>query len=386
MEEKKANISTSDIKSTSSFIKSLGGAKGIYNYLLSKKININIDSIYKWKNNGIPHRYILYIKELADNKNITLPEDIFPNNMPSMINKTEIISNSDNNREGFPQKKSRIVLYLALVTFIVLILQFLYYQNNSKILNQKIVKLENLISSISIKDYDSELYSLNNVINEQKALLQKHSLEIKELNITTTTNNNKIKNLEANILELSNNNYKTNASKQNNSAKILMHLMIIKDNIKFSSPNLNNIDLINNYFSKINTTKNVNLSLRNINNLSKVNLKSHKEIEEKISSILINVNKKENYIPDNNTKINIFKYLKKLIRIRKIDNSVFMDKNNIHTNIINNLAIYNYDYILNEFKSVNNNIELNHWLKDVHNLKILFESLDNIINWLILRG
>jgi hypothetical protein len=63
-----------------------------------------------------------------------------------------------------------------------------------------------------------------------------------------------------------------------------------------------------------------------------------------------------------------------------------MDKNNIHTNIINNLAIYNYDYILNEFKSVNNNIELNHWLKDVHNLKILYESLDNIIKWLILRG
>jgi hypothetical protein len=362
MEEKKTNISTSYIKNTSSFIKSLGGAKGIYNYFLSKNVNINIDSIYKWKNNGIPHRYILYIKELADNKDITLPEDIFPNNITSMINKTEIISNSDNNKKGFPQKKSRIVLYLVLVTFIVLILQFLYYQNNSKILNQKIVKLENLISSISIKDYDSELYSLNNAIYEQKALLQKHSLEIKELNSTTTAKNNKIKNLEANILELTNNNYKTNASQQNNSAKILMHLMIIKDNIKFSSPNLNNIDLINNYFSKINTTKNINLSLRNINNLSKVNLKSHKEIGEKISSILININKNENYIPDNNTKINILKYLKKLIKIRKIDNSVFMDKNNIHTNIINNLAIYNYDYILNAFKSVNNNIELNHWL------------------------
>ena len=386
MEEKKTNISTSYIKSTSSFIKSLGGAKGIYNYLLSKKVNINIDSIYKWKNNGIPHRYILYIKELADNKGIKLPEDIFPTNMVSMIKKTEIISNSDSSGKEFPQKKNRIVIYLALVTFIVLILQFLYYQNNSKILNQKIAKLENLILSISIKDYDSKLYSFNNVIDEQKTLLKKHSLKIKELNTTTTTNKNKIKSLEVNIFELSNNNYKTNTYQQNNSAKILMHLMIIKDNIKFSNPNLNNIDLINNYFSKINTTENINLSLKNINNLSKINLKSHKEVGEKISSILININKNENYIPDNNTKINIFKYLKKLIRIRKIDNSVFMDKNNIHTNIINNLAIYNYDYILNEFKSVNNNIELNHWLKDVHNLKILYESLDNIIKWLILRG
>ena len=105
MEEKKTNISTSYIKNTSSFIKSLGGAKGIYNYLLSKNVNINIDSIYKWKNNGIPHRYLLYIKELADNKGITLPEDIFPANMFSMIKKTEIISNSDSTGEGFSQKK-----------------------------------------------------------------------------------------------------------------------------------------------------------------------------------------------------------------------------------------------------------------------------------------
>jgi len=386
MEEKKTNISTSYIKNTSSFIKSLGSAKGIYTYLLSKNVNINIDSIYKWKNNGIPHRYLLYIKELADNKGIALPEDIFPNNMVSMIKKTEIISNSDSTGEEFSKKKNRIILYLALVTFIVLILQFLYYQNNSKILNQKISKLENMISSIPIKDYDSELYSLHNVLDERMTLLEKHSLKIKELNTTTTTNKNEIKSLEANIFELSNNNYKNNTYQQNNSAKILMHLMIIKDNIKFSNPNLNNIDLINNYFSKINTTENIKLSLININNLSKVNLKSHKEVGEKISSILININNNENYIPDNNSKINILKYFKKLIRIRKTDNSVFTDKKNIHTNIINNLAIYNYDYILNEFKSVNNNIELNHWLKDVHNLKILFESLDNIIKWLILKG
>jgi len=386
MEEKKTNISTSYIKNTSSFIKSLGSAKGIYTYLLSKNVNINIDSIYKWKNNGIPHRYLLYIKELADNKGIALPEDIFPNNMVSMIKKTEIISNSDSTGEEFSKKKNRIILYLTLVTFIVLILQFLYYQNNSKILNQKMSKLENMISSIPIKDYDSELYSLHNVLDERMTLLEKHSLKIKELNTTTTTNKNEIKSLEANIFELSNNNYKNNTYQQNNSAKILMHLMIIKDNIKFSNPNLNNIDLINNYFSKINTTENIKLSLININNLSKVNLKSHKEVGEKISSILININNNENYIPDNNSKINILKYFKKLIRIRKTDNSVFTDKKNIHTNIINNLAIYNYDYILNEFKSVNNNIELNHWLKDVHNLKILFESLDNIIKWLILKG
>ena len=50
MEEKNDNISVSDASHTLSFIKSLGGAKPIYSFLISKNININIESIYKWKN------------------------------------------------------------------------------------------------------------------------------------------------------------------------------------------------------------------------------------------------------------------------------------------------------------------------------------------------
>ena len=83
MEEKKTNISASDVDKVSSFTESLGGAKSIYNYLKSKNVNINIESIYKWKNNGIPHKYLLHIKELADKQNAIIPKNIFPENIAS---------------------------------------------------------------------------------------------------------------------------------------------------------------------------------------------------------------------------------------------------------------------------------------------------------------
>ena len=75
-----------------------------------------------------------------------------------------------------------------------------------------------------------------------------------------------------------------------------------------------------------------------------------------------------------------------MIKISKINNNDFMNKQIIGSNIINNLNSYNYDYILNEFKSINNNIKMNEWLEGINNLNILIISLDNIINWLIYKG
>ena len=40
-------------KNTADLIKSLGGAQRIYKYLLSKNKNITVESIYKWKKNGV---------------------------------------------------------------------------------------------------------------------------------------------------------------------------------------------------------------------------------------------------------------------------------------------------------------------------------------------
>ena len=380
MEEKKTNVSTSDADQVSSFIKSLGGAKNIYSYLKTKKININIESIYKWKNNGIPHRYLLYIKELADNQDVIIPGNIFPENIRSVNNKADIISSIDNNIKGY-----RIPILIVLLAFIIVLLQFLYFQNDRKAVNEKILKLENLTLLFKTHDYDKKLDSINNFINDQIVLNKQYSSEIKNTYSLNIINTNKIKELEKNIGISFNNNNKIQNSKLSSFNTTLINLIVLKDNIKFSIPNLNNINLINDYFSRIKTPENITLALLNLNSLSKTNLKSHVQLVEEITPLLIDLNK-ENSNKKVSNKINILTYLKNMIKISKISNTEFMYNNKITSNIINNLNSHNYDYILNEFKTVNNNVKLNEWLESINSLNILINSLDKIINWLIYKG
>ena len=380
MEEKKTNVSTSDADQVSSFIKSLGGAKNIYSYLKTKKININIESIYKWKNNGIPHRYLLYIKELADNQDVIIPGNIFPENIRSVNNKADIISSIDNNIKGY-----RIPILIVLLAFIIVLLQFLYFQNDRKAVNEKILKLENLTLLFKTHDYDKKLASINNFINDQIVLNKQYSSEIKNAYSLNITNTNKIKELEKNIGISFNNNNKIQNSKLSSFNTTLINLIVLKDNIKFSIPNLSNINLINDYFSRIKTPENITLALLNLNSLSKINLKSHVQLVEEITPLLIDLNK-ENSNKKVSNKINILTYLKNMIKISKISNTEFMYNNKITSNIINNLNSHNYDYILNEFKTVNNDVKLNEWLESINSLNILINSLDKIINWLIYKG
>jgi hypothetical protein len=382
MEEKKTNISALDANKISLFIKSLGGVKAIYSYLKSKNVTINIESIYKWKNNGIPHRYLLYIKELANNQNIRVPKDIYPDNIGSVNNKAEIISSIVTNRKNI--KAYRIPILIVLLSLIIIILQFLYHHHNKKDINEKIIKLENITSSFKTHDYDKKLDSINDFIIDQTILKKQHSSDIKSIYSLITTNKNKLKDLEKNIGLSFNNSNKAQNFKLNKFNTILINLIVLKENIKFSIPNLSNINLINNYFSLIKTPDDVSLSLLNLNNLSKINLKSHKQLIDEILPILVNINNKNN--KNNSNKVNILIYLKNLIKIRKINNNDLINKNIIGSNIINTINTHNYDYILNEFKSINGNIELNEWLKNINNLNILIISLDNIINWLVYKG
>ena len=380
MEEKKTNVSTSDADQVSSFIKSLGGAKNIYSYLKTKKININIESIYKWKNNGIPHRYLLYIKELADNQDVIIPGNIFPENIRSVNNKADIISSIDNNIKGY-----RIPILIVLLAFIIVLLQFLYFQNDRKAVNEKILKLENLTLLFKTHDYDKKLDSINNFINDQIVLNKQYSSEIKNAYSLNIINTKKIKELEKNIGISFNNNNKIQNSKLSSFNTTLINLIVLKDNIKFSIPNLSNINLINDYFSRIKTPENITLALLNLNSLSKINLKSHVQLVEEITPLLIDLNK-ENSNKKVSNKINILTYLKNMIKISKISNTELMYNNKITSNIINNLNSHNYDYILNEFKTVNNDVKLNEWLESINSLNILINSLDKIINWLIYKG
>ena len=380
MEEKKTNISALGADKISSFIKSLGGVKAIYSFLKSKNVTINIESIYKWKNNGIPHRYLLYIKELANNQNIRIPENIFPDNIGSVNNKTEIISSIETNRKNI--KGYRIPILIVLLSLIVIVLQFLYHHHNKKAINEKIIKLENLTSSFKAHDYDKKLDSINDFIIDQTILKKQHSSDIKSIYSLITTNKNKLKDLEKNIGLSFNKSNKAQNFKLNNFNTTLIKLIVLKENIKFSIPNLKNIDLINNYFSHIKTPDDVSLSLLNLNNLSKINLKSHKQLTDEILLLLVNINNKKK----NSNRVNILIYLKNLIKISKINNNDLINKKIIESNIINNINTHNYEYILNEFKSINGNIELNEWLESINNLNILIISLDNIINWLVYKG
>ena len=54
---------------TKELIDKLGGIKEIYNFINSKGSEISTASIYKWKKNGIPHRYRNFIIEFAAIKN-----------------------------------------------------------------------------------------------------------------------------------------------------------------------------------------------------------------------------------------------------------------------------------------------------------------------------
>ena len=228
MEKKKTNISASGINEISSFIKDLGGAKSIYSYLKSKNINVNIELIYKWKNNGIPHRYLLYIKELADYKNIKIPKNIFPNNIDSADNKVERTSAQENNSKNINIniKVYRLAILIIIVASIFLIFQFLYHHRNNKVINQKLLKLENITKSLNIHDYDKKLDSLNMLIKD------KYLLDIKNIYSLSTINENKIKNLEKNITIFLNNN-KIQNSDLNSFNTTLINLIVLKESIKF---------------------------------------------------------------------------------------------------------------------------------------------------------
>ncbi|MDG2268525.1 MAG: hypothetical protein P8L69_06330, partial [Alphaproteobacteria bacterium] len=268
---------------------------------------------------------------------------------------------------------------------ILIIFQFLYYQYNNNIIYKKILKLEKAASSIKVVDYSEELILLNNNIKDTNILSSNNLLKIKKNNAIIETTNNKIKDLESNIIASEDFN-KPQALHLSEYNKILIHLFVIKENIKYSIPDLSKINIINNYFTKISIPEDINLALENINNLSRVTLVSHKQLKKEFATLVIHINKSKESMPVNNDKIDILSYLKQLVKITKINNNELSNKANIPSNIINNLDIYNYEYILNQFKNYDDNIELNLWLKNVKNHKILIDSINNIINWLIFKG
>lgn len=378
MNKKILDKTISDNTKISDLIKSLGGAKYIQSYLLSKNKNITIESIYKWKKNGIPHRYRAEIKELSNNANIILAGDSFSLNDSLENKKAEFISNTDN-KESKLYMKNNNLLYLLIFITAFLLIYIVYEYNNINDLKKKISHMEETLSAISDINYDKEINSFNKINKTQNDLIDKNSLKIDEI----VNENNEFKKIIKEI-DIDRPNAKIKYTYNQNPNYILLYLMEIKNNIKFSTPDLGQISFISNYLNNIVIPEEIKLALNSLDKLNKLELKGHKRIIERIDANFIKLNEpiNKNNEPDKSLLNNI----KKLIKITKTDNKTFINKKNSYSIIINTINNYNYDSSLNELNLINNNGEFDQSIQDIKHLKILYQSVNLIIKWLIFEG
>ena len=369
-------------KNTADLIKSLGGAQRIYKYLLSKNKNITVESIYKWKKNGIPYRYRTAIEELSANNNITIMDNAFLDKKDSHNQKTEIISNTGNkNKITF---LNNIFLYLLLVFFIFLLIYMFYNNNNINRLEEKIINLEKIVSSISPKDYSAEIKNFNNANQIQDNQIKKNASKIDEISIT----NNNLQSLINEIERDSSNNLSTqvqniDASKIN-SIYSLLYLMNIKNDLQFSNPDLNEFNDIKSYLRRLTVPENVEIALNKLDQLSILELKSHNKIIDEIHNVELKINNITN--KNVNEEKTLLDKFKKLVKITKTNNSTFVYTKSFQYNLINTLSNHNYEKSIYELNNINQNGKFNKSIQDIKNLEMLYESINLIVKWLIFEG
>ena len=369
-------------KNTADLIKSLGGAQRIYKYLLSKNKNITVESIYKWKKNGIPYRYRTAIEELSANNNITIMDNAFLDKKDSHNQKTEIISNTGNkNKITF---LNNIFLYLLLLFFIFLLIYMFYNNNNINRLEEKIINLEKIVSSISPKDYSAEIKNFNNANQIQDNQIKKNASKIDEISIT----NNNLQSLINEIERDSSNNLSTqvqniDASKIN-SIYSLLYLMNIKNDLQFSNPDLNEFNDIKSYLRSLTVPENVEIALNKLDQLSILELKSHNKIIDEIHNVELKINNITN--KNVNEEKTLLDKFKKLVKITKTNNNTFIYTKSFQYNLINTLSNHNYEKSIYELNNINQNGKFNKSIQDIKNLEMLYESINLIVKWLIFEG
>ena len=369
-------------KNTADLIKSLGGAQRIYKYLLSKNKNITVESIYKWKKNGIPYRYRTAIEELSTSNNINLMDNAFLDKKDSDNKKTEIISSTGNkNKITF---LNNIFLYLLLIFSIFLLIYIFYNNNNINRVEEKIIKIEKIVSSISPKDYSEEIKNFNNVNQIQNNKITKNASKIDEISIS----NNNLQSLINEIQRERSNSLSTqvqniDASKIN-SIYSLLYLMNIKNDLQFSNPDLNEFNDIKSYLRSLTVPENVEIALNKLDQLSILELKSHNKIIDEIHNVELKINNITN--KNVNEEKTLLDKFKKLVKITKTNNSTFVYTKNFQYNLINTLSNHNYEKSIYELNNINQNGKFNESIQDIKNLEMLYESINLIVKWLIFEG
>jgi hypothetical protein len=275
--------------------------------------------------------------------------------------------------------KNNNLLYLLIFITAFLLVYIVYEHNNINDLKKKISHMEKTLSAISNINYDKEINSFNKMNKRQNALIDKNFLKIVEI----VDVNNEFKKIIKKIDKDRPNTGIPHTYNQNPNY-ILLYLMEIKNNIKYSTPNLGQISIISNYLNNIVIPEEIKLALNNLDRLNKLELKGHKKIIEHIDANFIKINEPINKSnkPDNNLLNNI----KKLIKITKTDSKTFLNTKDSYSIIINTINNYNYDSSLNELNLINNNGEFDQSIQDIKHLKSLYQSINLIIKWLIFKG
>ena len=200
-------------------IKNVGGAKAIQQYLTSKGHNINIESIYKWKKNGIPHRYKTLINDLQkqQSKESKISSD------ESKIIKTEIIAKNRNIKK----------IIIPAITFSIILLLITYLQNENKnrieALYIKTSKLENNIKNIQ-SDYQQKINKISNEIELQSSTNEFNKKTIQEIYENYSYYESMIDKNETNAI-LQNGDEIEKFENTLNDKEAILYLFWLKDNI-----------------------------------------------------------------------------------------------------------------------------------------------------------
>ena len=378
-------------------IKELGGTNEIYTFISSKGLPLKIASIYKWKKNGIPHRYRDLIRDLAHKKNIKFEDNIFENYKAT---DTTITDDKITTEQNINKSNIHSFKYLhpavTILMLIVLLGSSLYFINIKYDLENKIHKLEKIISNTSVND------DLNKFKDSTKDNLYK----IEELNAYVKTNENIIKENQAQLAELSeklnknilslNKNFDsienyTISNKNTLYLKILTLLILEKQNIN-NGKNLGDITkYLNNYIKQIDSPENIKKAFYNIETLSKEKIITKSELKYEIISLIKDSNKLYNNLETPKTlKDKIKYYSRKFIRIGKTNNKLNNQK--ITNDLLKALENNKFNHILDISKELEKNSNLTHnikyiiWVKNLEKLILLEQSFDLIINWLIFKG
>lgn len=379
---------------TKELIDKLGGIKEIYNFINSKGSDINTASIYKWKKNGIPHRYRNFIIELAATKNITVSE-YFVNEDNNKNVSVEIDAESELSEI---KSKGKKIPYSTIVLFIILAIISVYFLYLTK---QTSVKLDFMDKKISALSNNTKIRNLENIINstsEQANLLEdliiKNNQLIEEnkllMNDFLIRNEEKLSYLENNL-----GSYQKESGEIHNleSYKALIYFMFIKQNISNSFLWSDKMIIMHKYISKENPPENILKAFQNITLLSKEKIYSKPELKRQF---FLNANKKNNDSKTNEQSNNIFykivSFSKQFIKIKKSSNiSINANiklKNDINETFVdeNFTSILGYLDILEESSNLEDNSDYMSWKKNINHYILLEHSINLIINWLVTKG